>query len=290
MQKTLLLTLFVGFCFLAQAQDKIIRNNGTTILCKIKEVGLDEVKYLEYNQLDGPLFSIAKSNVKRIEFENGKQQAYAGRNEAIKDPEQYAGQSNRAIKMNFLSPLLGFSHFTYEQSTGVGKSYEISLGVIGMGKNNIIEYNYLVNGLEEARRDQFGLFAGFGYKFNKLPDFLFGRTSFSHLMQGTYIKPVIYAGTYRENVVTYKNSQYSLEKQGVNFAAIHTELGKQWVFGDKMVLDAYWGLGYGFDNKSEDEWADLTAYHYVTSRAGRSPGLSFSIGLRIGLLLKNKQQ
>jgi len=44
MQKTLLLTLFVGFCFLAHAQDKIIRNNGTTILCKIKEVGLDEVK------------------------------------------------------------------------------------------------------------------------------------------------------------------------------------------------------------------------------------------------------
>ncbi len=69
------------------------------------------------------------------------------------------------------------------------------------------------------------------------------------------------------------------------------ELGKQWVFNDQFLLDTYWGFGYGFDNKKGDymydgDEGDAAAFNYINARAGRSPGLSFTYGIKLGMLLK----
>lgn len=51
------------------------------------------------------------------------------------------------------------------------------------------------------------------------------------------------------------------------------ELGKQWVFGDKFLIDGYWGLGYGFDNKKSNTqyyYDDAEAYNYANARLGKS--------------------
>ncbi|MBD0286957.1 MAG: hypothetical protein ICV79_16240, partial [Flavisolibacter sp.] len=119
--------------------------------------------------------------------------------------------------------------------------------------------------------------------------FLFGRTRFTHLMQGTSAKPIAYLGRYGENRIVYKaNNQYVVERQKVAFGALQVELGKQWVFGDKFVIDGYWGLGYGFDNKKNgDGYYDNTAaYNYINARLGRSPGFSTTFGIKLGLLIK----
>lgn len=284
-------TIFFALCFthLVYGQDQIVKKDGNKIKCKITEIGLSEIKYYNQDNLQGPLYSISKEQVHMIVYENGKKEVF-NINDDLKNLDNYKGQLTKAIKINFLSPLIGYSEFSFEKLNSVGKSYEISLGIIGLGKNNLLDYNYSSN-ISETKKNQFGVFVSGGYKFSKLPDFLFGRTRFTHVMQGAYIKPVLYLGTYSENRVAYKaSSNYEIEKQNVNFAALHLEFGKQWVFGDQILLDGFWGLGYGFDNKLESNSYTnskaSTAYNYVNSRLGNSPGLSFSIGVKMGLLIK----
>lgn len=270
------------------SQDQIIKTNGQVIRAKVIEVGTIEIKYKLPDNIDGPLYAIDKNMVSKIIFENGHVDNFIT---DIKDTANYTGQLRKAIKIDFLAPLLGFSQFTFEKSTGVGKSYELTLGIIGLGKNSEIGYNdYYIT--TTAKRDQVGFFAGAGYKFNKWPDFLFGKTRFTHLMQGAYAKPILYIGNYKENTFAYKtaNSQEVVNRQNVTFGALQIEFGKQWVFGEKFLLDFYWGLGYGADNKNKNTdtfiYYEPTAYNYANARLGNSPGFSSTFGLKAGLLIK----
>lgn len=269
------------------AQDKIYRKNGEVLKVKVLEVSSSEIKYRIFGDNDGPVYVLEKDRIKKIEYENGRVEKPTIN---LKDPEQYADQLNKALKINFLSPLLGFTQVSYEKSTGVGKSYELSFAVVGAGKNHLLDF-YDYNSIRSERKNQFGLAIGGGYKFSKLPDFLFGRTRFTHLMQGAYAKPVVYIGNYSENRVAYKNNnQYVVERQNVTFSALEVELGKQWVFGDKFLIDIYTGLGWGADNKKSDGDLffdnDTEAYNYLNQRLGKSPGLSLNAGLKLGLLIK----
>jgi hypothetical protein len=283
------------FSLISRSQDKIYRQNGKMIEAKIIEVGSSEIKYREFASPDGPIYVLETDRIKKIVYENGKEEKFV---ENIKDPERYTGQRTKAIKVNFLSPLYGYTEIGFEKSTGVGKGYELSLGIIGAGKAGIIDYYYTGSGtgnFYDVKKDPFGVFVSAGYKFGKLPDFLlFGKSKYTHLMQGTYIKPVIYVGNYSENRIVYKgNNQYEVGKQNVTFGALQVEFGRQWVFGERFLLDTYWGLGYGFDNKKDiyDDpynyyWENQSAYNYANARGGKSPGISGTWGIKLGWLLK----
>ncbi len=291
MKKIFLSLLFVSIIFQTSfSQDKIYRHNGKIIEVKIIEIGSSEIKYREYNNPDSPIYILETDRIKKIVYENGKEEKFV---ENLKDLERYAGQRREAVKLNFLSALYGYTELSYEKNTGYGKGFELSLGIIGAGKAGILQY---YNGqLGEVKRSPFGIFVSGGYKFGKLPDFiLFGKTRASHLMQGTYIKPVIYLGNYSENKIVQKaNNTYEVGRQNVTFGALQIEGGRQWVFGDRFLLDIYLGLGYGFDNKKHsyqnyfDSYYDnTTAFNYANARVGKSPGLSSTSGIKIGWLLK----
>lgn len=278
----IVILLFSNIVF---SQDQIIKRNGQVIKAKVIEVGTSEIKYKLPDNIDGPLYAIDKNQISKIIYENGHIDNFTT---DIKDTGNYTGQLRKAIKVDFLAPLLGYSQFSFEKSTGVGKSYELSLGIIGLGKSQLLTYNY--GTLAPINKNQFGFFASAGYKFNKWPDFLFGRTRFTHIMQGAYAKPIIYLGNYSENREVYKpNDDAFIEKKNITFGALQIEFGKQWVFGEKFLIDIYWGLGYGADNKKEnDGYATYssTAYNYANARLGMSPGLSSTFGLKAGLLIK----
>lgn len=278
-----LFTLFLVMGTL-HAQDKIYRKNGKIISATIIEIGSSEIKYKNAGEENSPVYVLERDRINKIEYENGKVERFTPN---LRDPEQYAEQLHKAIKIDFLGPLLGYSQISFEKSTGVGKGYELTLGIIGAGKNQVLDYYY--NSLRLEKRNQFGISLAAGYKFSKLPDFLFGRTRFTHLMQGGYAKPIIYLGNYSENRVAYKaNNQYVVERQNIFFGALQIELGKQWVFGDKFLIDTYWGFGYGFDNKKSDGFYNdnTSAYNYINARLGRSPGFSTTFAIKLGLLIK----
>src|SRR5678809_1551272 len=111
----IVLTLIFSASF---SQDKIYRNNGKVVEAKILEIASDEIRYKEFNNQDGPIYILETDKIKKIVFENGTSQQF---HDNLKDPERYAGQMNKAIKLNFLSPLYGYSEIGFEKSTGVGK-------------------------------------------------------------------------------------------------------------------------------------------------------------------------
>jgi len=54
-----------------KAQDTLSMRSGENILVKVIEVGTTEVKYKKLDNLNGPIFSILKSDLLIIKYENG---------------------------------------------------------------------------------------------------------------------------------------------------------------------------------------------------------------------------
>ena len=83
--KQLLTSLFLLF-FSANlfAQDVIVRKDGSTILSKVIEVGISEIKYKKYSNLNGPIITIPKSAVIAVNYENGERDSFINLEEALK--------------------------------------------------------------------------------------------------------------------------------------------------------------------------------------------------------------
>ncbi|MBK6347848.1 MAG: hypothetical protein IPF68_18285 [Bacteroidales bacterium] len=79
-----------------------MKKNNELIKCKIKEIGLDEVKYLlpEYSQ--DVILSIDKDDIIKIIFENGKEMEFQ---QKMTNPETYSENKKNILKIDFLSPL-----------------------------------------------------------------------------------------------------------------------------------------------------------------------------------------
>jgi hypothetical protein len=257
-------TLIFLFCLTSQfvvAQDIIYKKGGKKIHAKIKEIGLDEVKYLRYDDLDGVLYSISKDAIDKIKFEDGRVERFIS---DYDNPELYADQKKRALKFNFLSPLFGFSEFTYEQNLAPGRSFETKLGIIGLGRD--IREN-------EGR----GVYVGASYKFYNKPSHFLRGMRYAHILKGGYLRPEIAFGSYSE-INPDKRNPSDADRRNVTFGTVLLNLGKQWVYSDVFLLDIYGGLGFGFDNVKDEG-----TYNYSNAMAN---GFAFTAGLRIGFLIK----
>ena len=66
--------LFILFIFSSnsiQAQDTLLMRSSENIIVKVIEIGTTEVKYKKQDNLNGPMFSILKSDLLMIKYENG---------------------------------------------------------------------------------------------------------------------------------------------------------------------------------------------------------------------------
>jgi hypothetical protein len=54
------------------AQDIIVKKDGSTITSKVEEINNTDIKYKKWNNLDGPLYSISRSEVVVINYQNGE--------------------------------------------------------------------------------------------------------------------------------------------------------------------------------------------------------------------------
>jgi hypothetical protein len=288
MKISFLVLVTILFSFKIFAQDKIYKLRGPVIIAKVIEIGTDEIKYKLYDNLDGPVYVVDKSSVNRIEYANGKVEKYKL---SFKDPANYEGQLKKAVKLNFLAPLLGYTQISFEKSVSPLKGYEVGAGIIGAGKNSPIEDYYINGQYQPYKRNAFGGFVEAGYKFNKLPNFFGKGMRMTHIMQGSYVKPTASLGYYTDNAINYKTGNPVIEKRNNVFGALILNFGHQWVFGDKFLVDLYYGFGYAFDNVKNDNnnnyYYSTDIYnHFVVQKAGPGANLGLSGGLKIGLLIK----
>jgi hypothetical protein len=80
MKKIFLLLVAIFFINVLNAQDLIIKKNGDEINAKVQEVGVTEIKYKKADNPDGPIFSMLKSDVFMIKFENGTKEVFTEEN------------------------------------------------------------------------------------------------------------------------------------------------------------------------------------------------------------------
>jgi hypothetical protein len=105
---TSLLTIF--FIININAQDIILKQDGSKVECKIKEISSSAVKYLKLSDLEGPVFIEEKSNLIGVLFENG-------------DFDKFSVSMSKANK-KFVNDKVNLSYLTLSSSNGFSVSYE----------------------------------------------------------------------------------------------------------------------------------------------------------------------
>ncbi len=71
---TLFISLFIAFT--ASSQDFIVLKKGDIIKAIVKEVNPNDVKYVKYDNQNGPIFTVLKSDIISITYENGAKEDF----------------------------------------------------------------------------------------------------------------------------------------------------------------------------------------------------------------------
>ena len=72
----LILVATMGVSLSAIAQDVIVLINAEEVQAKVKSIGLQEVVYLKWNNLDGPTYTLPKSEIFFIKYANGQKETF----------------------------------------------------------------------------------------------------------------------------------------------------------------------------------------------------------------------
>jgi hypothetical protein len=75
-KKLLILVTVVGFVLAANAQDVILKKDGSEIPAKVIEITDQQVKYKDFNFQDGPTRNLNISEVFMITYENGQKEVF----------------------------------------------------------------------------------------------------------------------------------------------------------------------------------------------------------------------
>ncbi len=266
MRNLLLLSLLLIIGMNAiQAQDKITLKNGETLLVKVVEFGVEDVKYRMYEAPDdAPIYAKEKYRIQKVQLQSGEEFSYAL--DAILDPVNYEGQKRHALKFGFLSPFNNIIALGYERSIRPGRSMELGLGYIGAG--------FGINS-EGAR----GATMNAGWKFINIGDNPTMGGRYAHLLKGSYIKPELIFTAYSADYTVWDwPNPITTERQSFFAAALLLNFGKQWVFDDIFLVDVFLGVGYGYHSES------INRYGFF----GGEQNLPIVVngGIRVGLLIQ----
>jgi hypothetical protein len=126
--KNALLIFIAIFTFnFAHGQDKVFLKSGENIEAKILEINIDVVKYKKFTNLDGPTFTIIKSDIHMVIYENGESEIFKnelinnevslnksdenmftkGQRDASLYYKGYKGAGTGTLFSSILSPILG---------------------------------------------------------------------------------------------------------------------------------------------------------------------------------------
>lgn len=273
----LLVIFFSCTGLLAQAQDIIHLKNKEIIKGKVLEIGIDEIKYKEFSNLEGPVIVLLKSEVTLIRYENG--------NEFRINPDPYdtapevnIRNKSNALKIEFFAPLTNDVVIAFEQMLKVGTNLEFKLGVIGPGfaKND-----------EKAS----GVLFKAGVKFLTGSDYALKGQKHAHQLKGKYIKPELIFNTYSINRSYYNYPLLVAEERNIRYTnfAVNIVFGKQHILGNAVTLDYYVGLGYGIQNNnapndSPSDYGYDESYSYSHTYLGDNFPMIISAGLTLGFL------
>lgn len=71
MKKIILISVYLSISFLSFSQDIITKKNGDEIKAKVTEITGTEVKYKKFEYQSGPTYTVSKSEIFMVKYENG---------------------------------------------------------------------------------------------------------------------------------------------------------------------------------------------------------------------------
>lgn len=187
---TMIVILTLGICF---AQDVITKKSGEDIQAKISEITTTQIKYHRFDNLNGPIYSIDKSEILMIRYENGTKDIFTeSNNSSEKITPNYATQvkqdatTNKKFK-NRIGLIMGggggFQNIPFVELTDGTKA------TISFGGDYVVqfEYGYEVN-------KHFDLALNIGGQFSELSQTISnGSASFNRSIVSltpSYILPI----------------------------------------------------------------------------------------------------
>jgi hypothetical protein len=124
MKKSIVFILFL-ISSISFAQDLLTKKNGEDISAQVLEVDITEIKYKKFDDLNGPVFTILKSEVLLIRYENGTKDIFVdeektgtnllindnpfaqGQSDALQYYKEYKAASTGTLITSLFSPFLG---------------------------------------------------------------------------------------------------------------------------------------------------------------------------------------
>jgi len=206
-------TLLLVSC-LVHSQDIIHKRNGFELEVKVLEIGINKIKYKQFNDLEGPDRLIKIRNVYLIEYENGKTEKFALYNTTIDSLGYY--------KANYTS-----------YSVGYGNSYG-GLGIQAQwrkGDSSGFGYHFGVG--KDIENNTFGFSLGARY----YPS----RDLYINLQGGSL-------GTQEEKSYYYNSFSDSLEDE--NIYGLSLMLGGSWFLDNEDRFGVNAGIGVSYIYKS----------------------------------------
>lgn len=273
MKNLLITALFLVFTSIVSAQqDTIFKFTGEVIPCSIKEIGEDRVKYVLPEKSNEIVFSTDFKAIRKIVLKNGEILFVTPE---MENAGNYESQKNRAIKINFLSPVFGFFELGYEHSLKPGRSIEASASLVAPMFNQ--------GDNEKARGANFRI----GMKFLKSPDFYLRGMRYSHILKGSYIRTdLLMSFLNHENTNEFDFfGNTTPENYATQSFGFSINIGKQVVFDDSFLIDYFAGVGYGVIIESGEGGSFSVDSRKGWIQGGSELPLNISVGLRIGFLL-----
>lgn len=139
--RKLIFLLYVLCTANLMAQDVIVKKDGTTILSRVSEVGTSQITYKKWNNLEGPVYHIEKTDISRINFENGDSEVFG--NENVKTEEPKSKKKILKLSVGFSIPIVARNNMRaidlsigQRVSFGVGRDIKVDgVTVIPYGTN-----------------------------------------------------------------------------------------------------------------------------------------------------------
>ena len=105
---------------MTMAQDVIVKKDGTTIQSRVIEINATEIKYKKWSNQEGPLYSINRSEIMSINYQNGEIEKFAELNSENPSPSDLPIYTEEELKCVFYHPyhytlLLGEKEMTQKE-------------------------------------------------------------------------------------------------------------------------------------------------------------------------------
>ena len=138
--KKLIFLLVLVSTLQAIAQDVIVKTDGSTILSKVLEVNTNDIKYKKHSNPKGPTYTINKSEVMSINYENGDRDSFASQNDNNQTKKDNGGnlsENTRIANESFINRCNSITPIWLKQQKE--KKAKHTFNIMKLDENSIIE-------------------------------------------------------------------------------------------------------------------------------------------------------